>query len=232
MMNIRKSNERGHTKLDWLDSYHTFSFGYYQDPNNMGFRSLRVINDDIVKPAAGFSTHSHKDMEIITYVLDGALEHKDSLGNGSIIYPGELQRMSAGTGISHSEFNHSKTEAVHLLQIWILPSKHGIEPGYEQKKFPIKENPNQLHLIASPDGQTGSVTIHQNVKVYAASLKADGKFSHALGAGLNAWVHVAKGQIQLKGNTLEAGDGVSISQESEIKVEALSAAEVLLFELD
>lgn len=160
---IRNSHERGHTKIGWLDSYHTFSFGNYLDPNHMGFQSLRVINDDRVTPGAGFATHSHRDMEILTYVLEGALEHKDSLGTGAVIYPGEAQRMSAGTGIRHSEFNHSKTEPVHFLQIWIVPDQQGLQPSYEQRDFPLEEKRGKLRLIAAKDGREGAVTIHQNV---------------------------------------------------------------------
>src|SRR5437867_908625 len=192
MIQVRNGKERGHTKIGWLDSYHTFSFDQYYDPRHMGFRRLRVINDDRIDPGSGFPTHSHRDMEIITYVLEVALEHKDSLGTGSVIRPGEIQRMSAGTGISHSEYNSSKTDPVHLLQIWILPQRRGLSPGYEQKEFSDSEKRDTLRLIASRDGRDGSVTIHQDVDVYATVLVPGKSVQQTLRPGRHAWVQVAR----------------------------------------
>ena len=229
MINPRKAAERGHTKISWLDSHHTFSFGEYHDPAHMGFRALRVINDDRVAAGGGFATHGHRDMEIITYVLDGALEHKDSLGNGSIIRPGEAQRMSAGTGIMHSEFNHSKTAPVHFLQIWILPERAGLPPGYEQRSIPPAKK-GHLSLIASPDGR-GAVTVHQDVRVYASTLNAGAEVSHTLAAGRHAWLHVARGALTLNGQHLIAGDGAAIDGESQLEMTGERDAELLLFDL-
>ena len=229
MINIRKAAERGRTKINWLDSYHTFSFGEYYDPAFMGFRALRVINDDRVAPGGGFATHGHRDMEIITYVLDGALEHKDSLGNGSIIQPGEAQRMSAGTGIMHSEFNHSKSTPVHLLQIWILPERSGLRPGYEQRTIPAAKK-GHLNLIASRDG-SGAVTVHQDVLVYASKLKAGDEITHRLASGRHAWLHVARGNLSLNRQPLAAGDGAAVSDETRLEIHAKDDAEVLLFDL-
>jgi quercetin 2,3-dioxygenase len=232
MIEIRSAQDRGAANFGWLDSRHTFSFGEYRDPNHMGFADLRVINEDKVAPSQGFPTHGHQDMEIITYVLAGALEHKDSLGNGSVIHPGDVQRMSAGTGIRHSEFNASTTESVHLLQIWILPGVKGIAPGYEQKNFGIDQRQGQLKLVGSPDGRAGSITIHQNVYFYAAVLSAGAAVEHSLAADRVAWVQVAKGSIQLNDRSLSAGDGAAISQESFIKLQSMSAdTEVLLFDM-
>jgi redox-sensitive bicupin YhaK (pirin superfamily) len=232
MITIRPAQERGAANFGWLDTRHTFSFGNYYDPNYLGFASLRVINEDKVQPGKGFPTHGHRDMEIITYVLDGALEHKDSLGNGSVIRPGDVQRMSAGTGILHSEFNPSQTEPVHLLQIWILPEQTGIEPSYEQQYFSEAEKQGKLRLISSQDGREGSVTIHQDVNLYATLLQMGEEVSYSLAEGRNAWIQVARGSVELKGNHLNGGDGVALSQPTAIALKGLSAvAEVLLFDL-
>lgn len=231
MITIRKSQDRGHVNIDWLESYHTFSFGNYYDPEYMGWRSLRVINEDWVQPGKGFPTHPHRDMEIITYILQGSLEHKDSLGTGSIIQRGEVQRMSAGTGIRHSEFNPSTTEAVHLLQIWLIPDTEGLSPSYEQQSFPLLEQPGQLQLIASPHDVDQAVKIHQNVNLYAACLQPNDRISYSLPSQRYAWIQVARGEIILNQLSLTAGDGVAISQEPEITLTASSDAEILLFDL-
>ncbi|MFT3774532.1 MAG: pirin family protein [Minicystis sp.] len=198
MITVRPARERGHADFGWLDSHHTFSFGDYYDPRHMGFRTLRVINDDRVKGGKGFGTHPHRDMEIVSYVLDGALEHKDSMGTGSVIRPGDVQRMTAGTGVLHSEFNHSKSETVRFLQIWILPERARIEPSYEQKNFPVEQRKNQLRLIASRDGRDGSVTVHQDVAIHAAVLEPGASVSHTLAQGRHAWVQVARGSVELE----------------------------------
>lgn len=229
-LQIRAGNERGHTKIGWLDSYHTFSFGNYYDPNYMGFRSLRVINDDRVTPGAGFATHSHQDMEIITYVLEGAIEHKDSLGTGTVIYPGEAQRMSAGTGITHSEFNHSQTEPVHFLQIWIIPAQRGLPPSYEQRAFPLEERSGKLRLIAASDGREDAVTIHQDVDLYVSVLEPGEQVSHRLKPNRYAWLQVAKGEATLNGYALKQGDGAAVSEEK-LEVSTDVGAEILLFDL-
>lgn len=231
MITLRKSEDRGHANHGWLDTYHTFSFANYYDPKHMGFRALRVINEDRVSPTAGFGTHGHRDMEIITYVLEGALEHKDNIGNGSVIQPGEVQRMSAGTGILHSEFNHSETEAVHLLQIWLLPDKEGLSPSYEQRNFSPAKTPGKLHLVAAKDGREGAVTVHQDVDLYAARLKAGDRISHSLKPQRHAWVQVARGAITLNGLSLDTSDGAAISNETEVVIEATQDAEFLLFDL-
>jgi redox-sensitive bicupin YhaK (pirin superfamily) len=228
---IRKANERGHVQIGWLDSYHTFSFGNYYDPAHMGFRSLRVINDDRVAPKAGFDTHGHRDMEIITYVLEGALEHKDSLGTGSVIYPGDAQRMTAGMGILHSEFNHSSTDPVHLLQIWIIPEKQGLTPSYEQQTVPLAEKQGKLRLIASRDGRNGAVTVHQDVELYASVLKAGDRISYDLQPNRHAWLHVAQGAVTLNGYALTEGDAAAVSGEEQLQISTDSAAEILLFDL-
>lgn len=230
MLHLRKANERGHAHHGWLESYHTFSFADYHDPAHMGFSVLRVINEDFVAPAQGFPTHPHRDMEIITYILEGALEHKDSLGTGSVIRPGEVQRMSAGTGIRHSEFNPSKTEAVHLLQIWLLPNRQGVTPSYEQIRIEPSALANRLRLVASPDGRDGSVTVQQDARVYAARL-ADTEITHTLAPVRRAWLQVARGTVTLNGQALSAGDGVGIENESRITLAAKDAAEILLFDL-
>ncbi|MFB2879147.1 pirin family protein [Floridanema aerugineum] len=231
MIIIRPAEERGHANHGWLDSYHSFSFASYYDPNFMGFRDLRVINQDRVAPGRGFGTHPHKDMEIVSYVVEGALEHKDTLGTSSVIRPGEVQRMSAGTGIAHSEYNHSETEPVHFLQIWILPNEKGIKPGYEQKMFADEEKRSQLRLVASGDGRNGSVTIHQNVDLYASLLQPGEQVVHTLEPQRHVWVQVIKGQIMLNDLPLKAGDGAAISEENRVAIEATNSAEFLLFDL-
>ena len=231
MITIRKAEERGHFDFGWLNTYHTFSFGEYYDPRNMGFRSLRVINEDFVHPGRGFPTHGHRDMEIITYVLEGGLAHKDSMGNGSIIRPGDVQRMSAGTGVRHSEANPSAEESVHLLQIWIMPDALNVEPGYEQKRFEDEEKRGRLRLVASPDGQDGSVSIHQDARLFATVLNAAQQVSYELKPERHAWVQVARGAIELNGQTLKQGDGAAISSERELTIEGTESAEILLFDL-
>lgn len=231
MITLRKAEDRGRFDHGWLNTSHTFSFGQYYDPNHMGFQSLRVINQDRVTPGAGFGTHGHRDMEIITYVLEGALEHKDSLGTGEVIYPGEVQRMSAGTGIRHSEFNHSKTDSVHFLQIWILPEQEGLPPSYEQRNFPLEEKRGKLRLVAAKDGREGAVTVHQDVELYASVLESGDRVSHQLQRDRHAWVQVVQGAITLNGLPLAAGDGAAISDEDKVDVQANIAAEILLFDL-
>jgi quercetin 2,3-dioxygenase len=231
VISIRRSAERGGGDLGWLNTRHSFSFDRYYDPRFMGFRSLRVINEDVVQPGEGFPTHPHKDMEIITYLLEGALEHKDSLGTGSVILPGDGQRMSAGSGIRHSEFNHSKTDPAHLLQIWILPDHSGHTPDYEQRQFPADEKKGKLRLIASPDGKDGSVTIHQDAKLYVSLLAPGQEVTHGLGKGRYAWLQVAKGGVELNGNALSQGDGAAVSEESQLKIRGTQDSEILLFDL-
>jgi redox-sensitive bicupin YhaK (pirin superfamily) len=231
MINIRRSEERGGGDYGWLNTKHTFSFDQYHDPKWMSFRSLRVINEDHVAPDVGFPTHPHRDMEIITYLLSGALEHKDSLGTGSIIRPGDGQRMSAGRGIRHSEMNASKTEPAHLLQIWIMPDKQGYEPSYEQKAFPNDEKRGKLRLIASPNGADGSVTIHQDTKLYVSLLLPGQEVRHELGKGRYAWLQVAKGAVDLNGKKMAQGDGAGVSDEAALTIKGLEDAEVLLFDL-
>lgn len=258
MISLRKAGERGHFNHGWLDTWHTFSFADYHDPEQMGFASLRVINEDRLAPGRGFAPHSHRDMEIITYILEGALEHKDSLGNGdahgranvaggslvlrrpawhreprapSVIRPGDVQRMSAGTGVTHSEYNASKTDPVHLLQIWIVPDKTGVAPSYEQKHFTSDEKQARLCLIASPDGRDGSVTIHQNARVYAALPGANDTLTHALAPGRQAYLHVARGALNVNGHQLSAGDGAKFTAEPEVRLSQARQAEVLLFDL-
>ncbi|WP_445172446.1 pirin family protein [Microcoleus sp.] len=231
MITVRKSEARGHANHGWLDSYHTFSFASYYDPNYMNFRSLRVINEDVVSPGKGFGTHGHSDMEIITYVLEGALEHKDSLGTGAVIKPGEVQRMTAGTGIQHSEFNNSQTDPVHLLQIWLLPDTKGLSPSYEQRDFPLTERRGKLRLVAARDARDGAVKVHQDVDLYVAVLDKDSRVSHALQPHRHAWVQVARGSVLLNGLTLENGDAAAVSDEAEVVIEAAEDAEFLLFDL-
>jgi len=228
---IRKSAERGHVDFGWLDSRHSFSFGNYYDPRHMGFGPLRVINDDHVGPGGGFPTHPHSDMEIVTYVIEGALEHKDSLGNGSVIRPGDVQRMTAGTGIRHSEFNASKTEPVHLLQIWIVPERNGLAPGYEEKAIPAEEKRGKLRLIASRSGRDGSVIIHQDADIFAALLARGEAVSHRVKPGRAAWVQVARGAIVLNDTRLEEGDGASIDDATRLNIVGEGDAEVLLFDV-
>jgi quercetin 2,3-dioxygenase len=231
MIAVRKSEARGHANHGWLDSYHTFSFANYYDRNYMNFRSLRVINEDVVNPGKGFGTHGHSDMEIITYVLEGALEHKDSLGTGAVIKPGEVQRMSAGTGIQHSEFNPSQTDPVHLLQIWLLPDTNGLSPSYEQRDFPLAERHGKLRLVAARDTRDGAVKVHQDVDLYAAVLDKNSQVSHVLQPNRHAWIQVARGAVLLNGLTLEKGDGAAVSDEAELVIEAAEDAEFLLFDL-
>ncbi len=231
MITIRRSDERGGGDYGWLKTRHTFSFSDYQDSKWMGFRSLRVINEDWVAPKGGFPTHPHRDMEIITYVLSGKLEHKDSLGTGSVILPGDGQRMTAGRGIRHSEANASSTEAVHLLQIWILPEKHGHEPGYEQKAFPETEKRGKFRLIASNDGAEGSVKINQDAKLFVTLLAPGEELTQSLGAKRFGWIQVAKGEIELNGHKLSQGDGAAIGEEKTLTIQATQEAEVLLFDL-
>jgi redox-sensitive bicupin YhaK (pirin superfamily) len=231
MIKLRPAARRGGTKIDWLDSRHSFSFGEYHDPENMGFRALRVINDDRVAPAGGFPTHGHSNMEIVSYVLEGGLEHRDSIGTGSVIRPGDVQRMSAGTGVRHSEFNASRAEPVHFLQIWILPEKAGIPPGYEQKNYPVSERSGRLRLVGSRDGRDGSVTIHQDVNLHAAVLKVGDKVSYSPAAGRSTYVHVATGNLTLNGRPLEAGDGAAVTDEKTLELSSPDQGEVLLFDL-
>jgi len=231
MIQIRKGNERGHAQHGWLESYHTFSFADYYDSTFMGFGALRVINEDRVQPASGFPSHSHRDMEIVSYVLEGALEHKDSLGNGSVIRPGEVQRMSAGRGITHSEFNPSRTELVHFLQIWIMPEQPGFSPSYEQQAIELSAARGKFHPIASRQGGRGKVKLHQDATMLVAILEPGEKLLHRLVSGRRAWLQVARGAIALKDYALKAGDGAAIDAESELKIEAERAAEFLLLDL-
>ncbi len=230
-MIIRKSSDRGGANFGWLNTKHSFSFGQYFDAAHMGHGPLRVLNEDRVSPGAGFDTHGHQDMEIISYVLDGALEHEDSLGTGSVIQPGDVQRMSAGTGVRHSEYNHSKDEPVHFLQIWIMPERNGAEPGYEQKSFAPRDAEDRLQLVGSRDGRDGSVTIHQNVDLYRTRLSAGGAVSHALAQDRLGWVQIARGRVELNGETLEAGDGAQLSGAEEISLRGLEDAEALIFDM-
>jgi redox-sensitive bicupin YhaK (pirin superfamily) len=231
MIQIRPANQRGGGDYGWLNTHHTFSFNDYWDPKWMGFRSLRVINEDWVAPNTGFPTHPHRDMEIITYVLEGKLEHKDSLGTGSVILPGDGQCMIAGSGIRHSEFNPSTNEPVHLLQIWIHPEKGSLPPSYEQKSFPEGEKRGKLRLIASPDASDGSVKIHQDAKLYVSLLKPREEVTHELSKGRHAWLQVARGAVELNGKTLNQGDGAAVSEERTLTIKAVQDAEVLLFDL-
>lgn len=231
MITLRPAAERGHADHGWLDTWHTFSFAGYYDPDHMGFRALRVINQDTVAPGAGFGTHSHQDMEIVTYVTSGALEHRDSMGNGSVIRPGDLQRMTAGTGVAHSEYNHSDTDPVKFLQIWIYPERRGLEPGYEQKHFDETDLANQLRMIASREGRDGSLTVHQDVALYAAKLEPGASVEHALGAGRHAWLQVVAGSARLNGIALGSGDGAAVSNEEDLNIVATESSELLLFDL-
>jgi redox-sensitive bicupin YhaK (pirin superfamily) len=231
MIELRKSAERGHANHGWLDSHHSFSFADYHDPHHMGYGSLRVINEDTVQPGQGFGTHGHRDMEIITYILEGALEHKDSMGNGSVIRPGNVQRMSAGSGVRHSEFNASPRELVHFLQIWIEPNVTGIAPGYEEKIFDAASKRGRLRLIASSDGRDGSVTVHQDAAVYAVLLDGVERVTHALAPGRKAYAYVARGSVMVNGAALSAGDAAKISGEAVVSLQDGTAAEVLLFDL-
>jgi len=231
MLTVRRSGDRFHTKIGWLDSRHTFSFGEHYDPDHMGFRALRVINEDRVKAGSGFGTHGHRDMEIISYVLEGQLAHKDSMGTGSTIVPGDVQRMSAGSGVMHSEENPSRSEAVHFLQIWILPDSRRLPPSYEQKNFSEEERHNRLRPVAARDGRDGALTVHQDVTLYAALLDAGQAVTHELAAGRHAWVQVTRGAVTVNGEKLLAGDGAAISEERRVAILAESPSEVLLFDL-
>jgi quercetin 2,3-dioxygenase len=231
MITLRRSNERGGGDYGWLNTKHTFSFSDYWDPRWMGFRSLRVINEDYVAPASGFPTHPHNDMEIITYILEGQLEHKDSLGTGSVILPGDGQRMSAGRGIRHSEFNPSKSQPVHLYQIWIMPEKKGLEPSYEQKKFPAEEKQGKFRLIASPDAKEGSVMINQDACLFVTLLPPGEEVGHSFAEGRRGWLQVAKGEVELNGQRLVQGDGAAISDERRLSLKGTKDSEVLLFDL-
>lgn len=231
MLEIRRAAERGHANHGWLDSWHSFSFADYHDPRHMGFGPLRVINEDRVQPGMGFGTHGHRDMEIISYVLEGALAHKDSMGNGSTIEPGDVQRMSAGRGVLHSEFNHATADETHFLQIWIEPNVRGIDPGYEQKRFEPQDKRGRLRLVASPDGREGSVKIHQDAFVYAALLDASERAAHRLAPGRRAYVHLARGRLRVNGQALGAGDALKATELEEIVLEQGTQAEVLLFDL-
>ena len=230
MMTLRKSEERGHTNHGWLDSRFTFSFADYHDRAHMGFRSLRVINDDRIAPGGGFGMHPHRDMEIISYVLAGSLAHKDSMGNGSVIRPGDFQYMSAGTGVTHSEFNPSEQDATHLLQIWIRPDRPGVTPRYAEKAM-AGAAPGLLHLITSPTGRDGSITIHQDVEMFLARLRPGDRVAPALGPQRHAWVHVAEGSVELNGTKLQGGDAAALSDERELKLTGLTDAQVLVFDL-
>jgi redox-sensitive bicupin YhaK (pirin superfamily) len=231
MITIRKSEERGHFNFGWLNTYHTFSFDQYYDSRFMAFRSLRVINEDRVQPGRGFPTHGHRDMEIITYVLEGALEHKDSMGTGSVIRPGDVQKMSAGTGVRHSEANPSQSEPVHLLQIWIMPDTVGIKPDYQQKRFETEEKRAHLRLVASPDGKDDSITIKQDARVYASLLGSEQQVIHDLNPNRHAWVQVARGAVEVNGQALNQGDGAAISNEAQVTLAGLEPSEILLFDL-
>lgn len=231
MMTIRPGNERGHAQHGWLDSHHTFSFADYYDPAHMGFRALRVINEDRVDPGEGFPPHPHRDMEIVSYVLEGALEHEDSMGTGSVIRPGDVQRMSAGTGVRHSEYNASKTELVHFLQIWIVPDARGIRPSYEQKRFPTEEKQGRLRVVASPDGRDGSVTLNADAVLHAGIFAKGESAELPLREGRRAWIHVARGSVRVNGRDLSAGDGAAIEDERTVRIEGIDSGEVLVFDL-
>lgn len=231
MMTLRPATARGGANHGWLDTKHTFSFANYYDERFMGFRSLRVINEDRVIPGAGFGAHPHRDMEIISYVLDGGLEHRDSMGTGSVIRPGDVQRMSAGTGVFHSEFNASKTDPVHFLQIWLMPDQEGIAPSYEQKRFEASDKQGQLRLVASPTGEAGSVKVNTDARLFASVLAKGEGASLTLAPNRHAWVHVARGEVEVNGTTLRAGDGASFSQEQKIALAGVSSGEVLVFDL-
>ncbi len=231
MITIRKGGDRGHFDHGWLNTYHTFSFADYHDPEFMGFRTLRVINEDRVKPGVGFGTHGHRDMEIISYVLEGELAHRDSMGTGSVIRPGEVQRMSAGTGVMHSEMNPSKSEPVHFLQIWILPERRGLEPEYEQKSFSAEERRGKLRLVASPDGRDGSVSIHQDVSLYDGFVGDGETLTHSFAAGRYGWLQVTRGEVEVNGQRLAAGDGAAISDETQVAITGREG-EILLFDLN
>jgi redox-sensitive bicupin YhaK (pirin superfamily) len=232
MIRVRHAGERGTANLGWLDSRHTFSFGHYYDPNHMGFGPLRVINEDRVRAGGGFDTHGHRDMEIISYVLDGALEHKDSIGTGSVIRPGDVQVMSAGTGIRHSEFNHSKNDPVHFLQIWVMPDRQGLKPRYDQKNFSTAEKRGRLRLVGSPDGRDGSIVIHQDAEIYASLLASGEAVTHVLRPGRRGWVQVVRGAVEVNGTAVSTGDGVAVQDEPTLAITSRAdGSEVLVFDL-
>jgi len=231
MITVRKSRDRGHAEHGWLDSFHTFSFADYYDPAHMGFRALRVINEDRVEGGQGFGKHSHRDMEIISYVLEGGLEHKDSMGTGAVIRPGDVQRMTAGTGVTHSELNASQREPVHFLQIWLMPDQRGIAPSYEQKTFPRDDKAGRLRLVASPDGAGGSVTIHTDARLYAGLFDAGQTAELPLAAGRHAWVHIVRGKATIAGHELATGDAVALTEERTVRIKGIDASELLVFDL-
>jgi len=231
MIRVRRASDRGRSGYDWLESFHTFSFADYHDPRQMGFRDLRVINEDRVAPGGGFGTHAHRDMEIVSWVLEGVLDHEDSLGNGSSIRPGDIQRMTAGTGVTHSEFNHSRAEVVHFLQIWILPEQRGLQPSYEQKHFSEAQRLNKLCRIASRDGADDSVTVHQDVSLYASTLESGRGTSHAIDAGRHLWIQLTRGAVTLLGESLAPGDGAAVSDEPLVEIRADERSEFLLLDL-
>jgi redox-sensitive bicupin YhaK (pirin superfamily) len=231
MKTLRRASERGFADHGWLKTYHTFSFADYRDPKHVHFRALRVMNEDWVAPGQGFGEHPHNDMEIVTYVLAGQLEHRDSMGNGEVLRPGEFQRMSAGSGITHSEFNPSATEPVHLYQIWLFPSKKGIEPSYEQRPFPESGRQGQWQLVAAPDGERGALTILQDARIYLANLAAGGSLERKLDAGRHAWLQILRGEAQVDSHAMTAGDGLAISDETELLVSSVAGTELMLFDL-
>ena len=232
MITVRRSNERGHADHGWLNTYHTFSFADYQDPNHMGFRSLRVMNEDRVAPGQGFGRHPHRDMEIVLYVLQGSLEHRDSMGNGSVLHAGDFQRITAGTGVEHSEFNPSTTEPVHFYQIWLFPDERGLKPSYEERSFSASDKHNRLRLVASRDGREGSLTVHQDADVFLGSLDSGASVSHQLRPGRHAWVQIMRGSVRVGDTMLGESDAAAISQESELTLVAVEPAEVMLFDLN
>lgn len=231
MITLRRAHERGHANHGWLDTYHTFSFASYRDPAHVHFRALRVMNEDVVQPGQGFGTHPHDNMEIVTYVLSGALEHRDSMGNGEVLRPGEFQRMSAGTGITHSEFNPSADEPVHLYQVWLFPERKGIEPSYEQKRFDEAERRNRLRLVAARDGEDGALAIHADARIYLATLDRGRSVRPAIAPGRHAWLQVLRGGVALNGQAMSSGDGAAVSGEASLTIEAADDAEVMLFDL-
>ena len=231
MKQIRAASGRGHGQLGWLESYYSFSFAEYYDPEHRGISNLRVINDDRIAPAGGFATHSHRDMEIVTYLLEGALEHSDSMGNGSVIRPGDIQRMSAGTGVAHSEFNPSDQAATHLLQIWLIPNRKGVEPGYEQRHFPLAERQGRLQLLVSPDGRENSIASHQDALLYGTLVGAGEELQYPLTTGRVAYLHIARGQARINGESLVGGDGITLMDEPVVTLEGIDQAEILLFDL-
>jgi quercetin 2,3-dioxygenase len=231
MITLRKAHDRGHFDHGWLDTYHTFSFGSYQDREQVGFRSLRVMNEDVIAPGRGFGTHPHNDMEIVTCVLEGALEHKDSMGNGEVLRPGEFQRMTAGTGITHSEFNPSPDEPTHLYQIWLRPERKGLTPSYEQKRFDPAEQHNALRLVASPEADNGSLKIHQDARIYLATLEDGTSLQHELAPGRHAWLQVLRGSVTLNDHELQTSDGAAVSDETQLSITATTDAQIMLFDL-